>query len=105
MEEKKTTAEEYYNKRQDNQIDFNNAQQASLWIHSPEFVVDFAEEYNISKQREQLIVFLREYHTSMLVFTKMPDIETIVDDYLKSKENYKINQQIKPNNNDSNTNK
>jgi hypothetical protein len=39
---------------------------------------------DVSNRREQLIAFLREYHTSMLVFAEMPDIETIVDDYLKS---------------------
>jgi len=34
--------------------------------------------------RELLVAFLREYHTSMIVLAEMPDIETIVDDYLKS---------------------
>ena len=39
---------------------------------------------DVSNRRELLIAFLREYHTSMLVFDEMPDIEMIVDDYLKS---------------------
>lgn len=38
----------------------------------------------VINRRELLVAFLCEYHTSMLVFAEMPDIETIVDDYLKS---------------------
>jgi hypothetical protein len=38
----------------------------------------------VINRRELFVAFLREYHTSMLVFAEMPDIETIVDDYLKS---------------------
>ena len=38
----------------------------------------------VINRRELLVAFLREYHTSMLVFAEMPDVETIVDDYLKS---------------------
>ena len=39
---------------------------------------------DVINRRELLVAFLREYYTSMLVFAEMPDIETIVDDYLKS---------------------
>jgi len=56
-----------------------------------EFVDDYTQQQvknlnipAVINRRELLVAFLREYHTSMLVLAEMPDIETIVDDYLKS---------------------